>query len=116
MTRFMVGRAETIYEKMSLDRQDILESAKRNDWTGVLKKADAALKKYPENDAAEFFLSKGEALEKQGRLEESITAYDRYLELRPDTRVNYMPVLIRGKVSNLKRARDAKKTDRQTTK
>jgi len=113
-TRFTICRATTIFEKMRLDRQDILESAKMGEWTQVLAKADVALGQYPENDAAEFYVSKGEALEKLGRLEDAIAAYDRYLALRTDTRANYMPVLIRGKVTDLKRTRDAKKADAQT--
>lgn len=113
---FTIKHPTTIQERMYVDRQEILDFARQGDWGGVLEKAEAALKKYPENDAAEFLLSKGDALEKLGRLEESITAYERYLELRPDTRVNNMPVLIRGKVNDLKRARNAKKTAEQKTK
>ncbi len=113
---FSIKSPATIQERMYVDQQNIFDFAKQGNWVGVLENAEAALKKYPENDAAEFFLSKGEALEKLGRLEESIMAYDRYLVLRPDTRSNYMPVLIRGKVNDLKRTRNAKETVDQKTK
>jgi len=100
---FTIKHPTTIHENMHLDRQDILESIACKDWDAVLQKVDDAFKKYPEKDAAEFFISRGRAYREMGKLKEAVDAFERYLHYRWETRgVSETPVTIRAQINELR--------------